>query len=101
MGGDPPPPPATGLNVSVRTAAFPNAALDAAASDLTSLDWSSEARSYGYGISLDAATGLIVVETDAPAEVTDIVAARHPGIFRFERASPMRSGSLPGAGPRA
>lgn len=91
MGSDPPPPPETALNVSVRTAAFPSPAYDAAATDLTSFEWLPEVKGrYSYGISLDAATGLITVDTDAPTEVTDNVAARHPGIFRFRPSGGFR-----------
>jgi hypothetical protein len=100
LGSTPPPPPRTKLNVSVRVAEFPSPAYDAAASDLTSFEWAPDLKGkYSYGISLDAATGLITVETDAPAEVTDIIAARHPGIFRFTKGAPMRLASLQAAGP--
>ena len=101
LGSDPPPPPETKLNVSVRTAAFPSPAYDAAAMDLTSFEWSPKVKGkYSYGISLDAATGLITVDTDAPAEVTDILDARHPGIFRFRPSTGVRrlvaTGPAPG-----
>jgi hypothetical protein len=98
LGSDPPPPPETTLNVSVRTASFPSPVYDAAAMDLTSFEWSPGVKgTYSYGISLDAATGLITVDTDAPAEVTAVLDARHPGIFRFRSSTGFsRLGPAPG-----
>jgi hypothetical protein len=90
LGSDPPPPPVTGLNVSVRTAALPNPAYDAAAEDLRALAMSPEGGKYTYGFSIDAASGLIAVDTDAPAEATAALESRHPGIFRFTRGEGLR-----------
>lgn len=101
-GSDPPPPPETRLNVSVRTAAFPSPSYDAAASDLTSFEWPPDVSGkYSYGISLDAATGPITVDTDAPAEATDVLRVRHPGIFRFRPSAGFRRLMDVGPAPRA
>jgi hypothetical protein len=97
LGAVPPPAPETDMNVSVRIAAFPTAAYDAAADDLRVFATSPDGGRHTYGFGLDAASGLIVVDTDAPAEVTDVIEARHPGLFRFERGEGLRL--LDGAGP--
>jgi hypothetical protein len=82
----------------VRTASFSSPAYDAAAMDLTSFEWSPGVKgTYSYGIRLDAATGRITVDTDAPADVTAVLDARHPGIFRFRPSTGFsRLGPAPG-----
>ncbi len=100
IGSEPPPPPETGMNVAVRIAAVPTTAYDAAAEDLRAFATSPEGGKHAYGFGLDAASGRITVDTDAPPEATAALEARHPGIFRFNRgAAPARFDALPETGP--
>jgi hypothetical protein len=85
--GSHPEPPRTELPVRIVIARYARAEYDAVVAAVAARDWAPGADRYVYGISIDAAAGVVAVDTTAPATITAALEARYPGILRLRRVA--------------
>lgn len=82
-GSTPPRPPDAPVPVRYVVAKHRTALLDEVVEAVMTHATSPGGDGYSFGISIDAATGVVAVDTTAPAWVTDPSEARYPGVVRF------------------
>ncbi|MET8760740.1 hypothetical protein [Lentzea sp. NPDC004782] len=75
-----------GTNAEVRISQFTKDALDALQVTATDRKWDADAGKYGVGTFYDAGQDKVVVQTEAPASVTDSLVTAHPGQIDVEQA---------------
>jgi hypothetical protein len=94
-GSTPPRPPDAPVPVRYVVGKHRTALLDEVVAAVMTHATSPGGDGYSYGISIDAAAGVVAVDTTAPPWVTDVLAARYPAGLRFTRSLPGSAGFSP------